>query len=106
MELTTVSYRPEIRTNANDRYQASASACQLCAPDTATAGAPFDVTVTAVDPLGQVAVGYPGTLTFATTDPDPGAVLPADYSFTADDGGVHTFTNTGRGEITWPFSRT
>jgi len=27
-------------------------------------------------------------------------VLPADYAFTADDGGVHTFTDTGLGEIT------
>src|SRR6516225_9910981 len=54
----------------------------------ATAGMPFDVTVTAVDPFGQVAVGYTGTVTFSTSDSDPGVVLPADYTFTADDGGV------------------
>jgi hypothetical protein len=53
-----------------------------------------------VDPFGQVAVGYTGTVTFSTSDTDPGVVLPADYTFTADDGGVHTFTDTGLGEIT------
>jgi hypothetical protein len=63
-------------------------------------GVPFDVTVTAVDPFGQVAVGYTGTVTFSTTDPDPTVVLPADYTFTAADGGVHTFTDTGLGETT------
>ena len=53
-----------------------------------------------MDPFGQVAVGYTGTVTFSTSDTDPGVVLPADYTFTADDGGVHTFTDTGLGEIT------
>jgi predicted outer membrane repeat protein len=81
-------------------YQASASAFLLDAPTTVTAGVPFDVTVTAVDPFGQMAVGYTGTVTFSTTDPDSGVVLPADYTFTADDGGIHTFSNTGLGEIT------
>jgi len=38
-----------------------------------------------------VAVGYTGTLTFSTSDPDSGVVLPADSTFTADDQGVHTF---------------
>jgi hypothetical protein len=58
-------------------YQASATAFVLSAPDTVDPGAPFDVTVTAVDPFGQAALGYTGTVTFATTDPDPGVVLPA-----------------------------
>jgi hypothetical protein len=81
-------------------YQASASAFVLDSPPTVTAGVPFDVTVTAVDPFGQVAVGYSGTVTFSTTDPGPGVVLPAEYTFTADDGGTHIFTNTGVGETT------
>ena len=70
------------------------------APARVTVGAPFDVTVTALDTHGQVAAGYAGTVTFATSDPDPGVVLPADYTFTAADGGVHTFTDTGLGETT------
>jgi hypothetical protein len=81
-------------------YQASASRFVLTAPARVTAGMPFDVTVTAVDIFGQVAAGYRGTVTFSTTDPDPGVVLPADYPFTAADGGVHTFTDTGLGETT------
>ncbi len=81
-------------------FQASASAFIVNAPAKVTAGVPFDLTVTAVDPFGQVAVGYTGTATFGTTDPDPGVVLPADYTFTAADAGVHTFTDTGLGETT------
>jgi hypothetical protein len=81
-------------------YQASATAFLLAAPDTVSSGVPFDMTVTGVDPYGQVAVGYTGTVTFSTTDLDPGVVLPADYTFTPDDQGVHTFTDTGLGEIT------
>jgi parallel beta-helix repeat protein len=81
-------------------YQASASAFLLTAPDTVSSGVPFDVTVTAVDPFGQVAVGYTGTVTFSTSDIDPEIVLPADYIFTADDGGSHTFSDTGLGEVT------
>jgi hypothetical protein len=74
-------------------YQASASAFVLTAPDTVQSGMPFDVTVTAVDAFGQVALGYTGTLTFSTTDRDPNVVLPADYTFTASDQGTHTFSS-------------
>jgi hypothetical protein len=81
-------------------YQASASAVLLTAPRRVHAGVPFDVTVTAVDPFGQVAVGYSGTVTFSTSDPRRRVVLPTDYTFTLDDGGVHPFTDTGRGETT------
>jgi hypothetical protein len=73
-------------------YQASASAFVLTAPATVTAGTPFDVTVKAVDPFGQTALGYTGTVTFSTTDPDPGVVLPAAYPFTLADQGTHTFS--------------
>jgi hypothetical protein len=60
--------------------------------DEPAAGAPFDVTVKAVDVFGQVAFGYRGTVTFSVTDPDPAVMLPADYTFTADDQGTHRFT--------------
>jgi hypothetical protein len=73
-------------------YQASASAFVLTAPATVTAGVPFDVTVQAVDPFGQAALGYTGTVTFSTSDPDPGVVLPEAYTFTPDDQGTHTFS--------------
>jgi hypothetical protein len=81
-------------------YQASATAFLVSAPRRVRARVPFDVTVTAVDPFGQVAVGYTGTVTFSTSDPRRRVVLPADYAFTLNDGGVHPFTDTGRGETT------
>jgi hypothetical protein len=101
-QLGVPDQRGVIRTGGVNigAYQASATAFVLDAPATVTAGVPFDVTVTAVDPFGQVALGYTGTVTFSTTDRGAGVVLPADYAFTADDAGVHTFTDTGRGETT------
>jgi hypothetical protein len=72
-------------------YQASASAFDLVAPDTVTTGVPFDLVVTAVDPFGQVAVGYSGTATFTTSDDDPNVQLPADYTFNSADAGMVTF---------------
>jgi predicted outer membrane repeat protein len=74
------------------------TAFAIAAPDTVVAGTPFDVTVTALDAYGHIATGYTGTVTFATTDPDMAVILPEDYTFSPDDAGVHTFTDTGRGE--------
>jgi hypothetical protein len=92
-QLGVADQRGVVRTGGVNigAYQASATAFVLGAPGTVQAGAPFDVTVTAVDPYNQVAVGYTGTVTFATSDPDPGVVLPAAYTFTLADGGAHTF---------------
>jgi hypothetical protein len=64
----------------------------VAAPPSAPSGTPFDVTVFALDAHGHVATGYAGTVTFSTSDQDPGVVLPADYTFTADDQGAHTFS--------------
>jgi hypothetical protein len=64
----------------------------LAAPANVTAGSPFDITVTAPDPYGNAAVSYQGTVTFSSSDTDPGIVVPADYTFTAADAGVHTFS--------------
>jgi sugar lactone lactonase YvrE len=62
---------------------------------TVVSGTPFDVTVTALDAYGNIDTNYQGTVTFSTTDPDSGVVLPADYTFTSGDGGdngVRTFS--------------
>jgi hypothetical protein len=101
-QLSVPDQRGVIRTGGVNigAYQASASTFVLSAPDTVQAGVPFDVTVAAVDPFGQPAVGYTGTVTFGTNDADPGVVLPAGYAFRPDDGGRHTFTDTGLGETT------
>jgi uncharacterized repeat protein (TIGR03803 family) len=61
-------------------------------PATATAGTASTFTVTVQNPDGTADTGYTGTVHFTSTDPQAG--LPADYTFTAADAGVHTFTAT------------
>lgn len=63
----------------------------ITAPANAVSGTPFDVTVAALDPYGNVDANYGGTITWATTDTDRGIVLPGDYSFQGADSGIHTF---------------
>ena len=64
----------------------------IAAPGSVASGSSFDVTVSALDPFGDIDANYQGTVTFSTSDTDPGIVLPADYTFTAADAGVHTFS--------------
>jgi uncharacterized delta-60 repeat protein len=61
-------------------------------PSNATAGVTQTITVTAEDASGNPNLGYTGTIHFTSSDPQAG--LPADYTFTAADKGVHTFTVT------------
>jgi len=53
------------------------------------AGVAHSVTVTAKDAYGNTATGYHGIVHF--TSSDPAAVLPANYTFTAADAGIHKF---------------
>src|SRR5262249_1290924 len=69
-------------TPAVSRFEASV-------PTATNAGDRFNVTVTALDALGAVASGYTSTIHFSSSDVQ--AALPADYTFTPDDAGVHTF---------------
>ncbi len=64
----------------------------VSAPSGSTAGSSFTVTVTALDPSNHTLTGYTGTVHF--TSSDAAAVLPADYTFTGGDQGVHQFTMT------------
>src|SRR5207253_2816967 len=72
---------------------AAASHFAVSAPTSATAGSPFSVSVTGRDAFNNTATGYRGTVHFTTTDSGNGVAVPADYTFTAGDNGVHTFTN-------------
>jgi hypothetical protein len=56
-----------------------------------TTGSAGSVTVEARDDFGNRATGYTGTIHF--TSSDSAAILPADYTFSAENGGIHTFTN-------------
>jgi parallel beta-helix repeat protein len=91
--LGTADQRGVVRSGGVNigAYQASATAFLLTTPVTVTAGTAFNLTVKAVDPFGQVARGYTGTVTFSSTDPNPVAVLPAAYPFTLGDAGQHPF---------------
>jgi len=61
-------------------------------PSPGTAGVAGAFTVTARDNAGKTMTGYTGTVHFTSSDPQ--AVLPADYTFTSTDQGVHTFSAT------------
>jgi hypothetical protein len=68
---------------------AAASKFVITAPSTVTAGVPFSLTLTVEDAYGNIVTGYTGTVHFKSTDTT--ALLPASYTFTAADKGVHRF---------------
>ena len=69
-----------------------AASFAVTGPATATAGTAGTYTVTAKDAFGNTATGYTGTVHLTSSDPQ--AVLPADYTFTGGDAGVHAFSVT------------
>jgi hypothetical protein len=70
---------------------ASAVGFQVNTPASVTSGTAFDVTLVAVDPYGNTDTNFLGTVTWTTTDTDPGVTLPVDYTFQPTDAGVVTF---------------
>ena len=76
---------------------ASASVLVLSGYPSTTAGAVHNFTVTAVDPYGNVATGYTGTIHFESSDDraTSGSGLPPDYTFrtgAGQDNGEHVFS--------------
>lgn len=71
-------------------HPAAASKFLLSARAGVSAGVSFSMTVTVEDAYGNVVTGYAGTAHFSSSDKS--AKLPANYSFSACDAGVHTFT--------------
>jgi hypothetical protein len=61
-------------------------------PSPTTAGDSHLITLTVTDAFGNIATGYTGTVFFQSTDGQ--AVLPANYTFTSGDAGVHGFPVT------------
>jgi hypothetical protein len=61
-------------------------------PSPITAGASGSFTITVKNADGTIDSGYTGTVHFTSCDNQ--AALPADYTFTAADAGVHTFSAT------------
>ena len=66
-----------------------ASSLQIAVPLSATSETPFNFSVTAYDLYGNQALGYTGTLSFASTDPS--AILPPPTALSAGSG---TFSAT------------
>jgi hypothetical protein len=89
-ENSTADNRPTLTIDYTSTQTASTLALSDF-PSSVTAGAAGTVTVTAKDASGNTATGYRGTVHFTSSDSQ--AALPADYTFTAADAGVHTFTN-------------
>ncbi len=71
---------------------APANRLAVTAVPNAVAGNPTTFMVVATDLFGNMVANYTGTAHFTSTDPQ--ADLPADYTYTAADGGSHTFTGT------------
>src|SRR5262249_58602202 len=69
---------------------AAASRLFISGPASVNAGSQFSLTVTVVDAYGNVVTGYRGKIAFRSSDAT--ATLPRNYTFTAADQGVHTFT--------------
>ena len=69
---------------------AAAARFSISAPSSVTQGVGFKFTMTVLDAYGNVVTGYRGTLAFSSSDAT--ASLPKNYTFTASDQGVHTFT--------------
>ncbi|HLJ92024.1 MAG TPA: right-handed parallel beta-helix repeat-containing protein, partial [Gemmataceae bacterium] len=94
--INTADQRGVFRTGGANRgaYEASASSLSLAGlAATNTLCVPTGFSVMAKDLFGQPAVGYRGTVHFTSSGR---ASLPEDYTFTAADGGMHTFQATFR----------
>jgi hypothetical protein len=96
------SYLFTITANITDVGGSTASATSTASasfvvsgyPSPITAGTTNSFTVTAKDVNGNTATGYTGTVKFSSSAPK--VILPANYTFTAGDAGVHNFSATLR----------
>ncbi len=70
----------------------AASSLAMALPTSLVAGTAQSLTVTALAPGGNPAGTYAGIVHFSSSDVN--AQLPSDYTFTAADAGVHTFSVT------------
>jgi hypothetical protein len=89
--------------SVSDRYRQTilpqpATAFEVDAPATVTAGDPFTVTLIALDLTGLPTTGYQGTVQLTLGLADAYTSIPDHYAFTADDHGRHQFTNVMLGK--------
>ena len=79
-----------VTSNAFNITAADAAKLVITMAARVRSGASFQLTVTAQDEFGNTATNYLGSVTFTNNKGKKG--LPADYTFTATDAGVHVFT--------------
>lgn len=91
-QTVTVSAPNMTSTTTTVNVTGQVTQLAFTAPANVNAGDTFDITVAARDSLGVVAPGYSSKVHFTSTDSLAG--LPADYTFTPEDAGQHTFTVT------------
>ena len=92
--LSVVAVGMPTATVAVNVVPAALAKFALSAPASIPAGTPFSFTVSPEDVFGNVETAYAGTVHFGALSNDTQAVLPADYTFTALDAGLHTFGAT------------
>jgi hypothetical protein len=88
-EMDTVSANLQSTDSDITVKSAAASKFVLSAPSSIQPGVPLGLTVTVEDAYGNIVTGYVGTVHFKSSDSQ--AKLPVNYTFTASDGGAHTF---------------
>jgi hypothetical protein len=67
---------------------------EVIAPEDVQSGRSFDVLVEAEDASNRPVSDFTDTVRFTLANPDSGATLPIDYTFTARDHGIHRFDVT------------
>jgi len=78
-------------SDVNFEVAPAATHLEVIVPHDVEAGQSFDVLVLALDASNQLATGFTGKITFALGTADAAATLPADYTFTVGDHGIHLF---------------
>src|SRR5439155_18974048 len=95
--LPATDTAPATVTGTQSGIQVQAAALNhfaVAARASASTGVTFNVTVTAQDAYNNTVSSYLGTVAFKSSDKH--ATLPASYTFTSLDLGVHTFSMTLR----------
>jgi hypothetical protein len=91
-DVTTPAIVPATQFNILIQPAATSQFVVSGFPPYVTAGVSYNLTVSAKDPFGNLTPSYSGTVTFTSTDLQ--AMLPANYTFTSGDAGVHAFAAT------------
>jgi hypothetical protein len=93
----TRTFRPglvQLEDRTVPTVSTAATHLQVFMAPSVQSGLPTDVIVQAITSNNQAASSYAGTVKFALGTPDPGASLPATYTFTSADHGRHDFKIT------------